>query len=201
MKALKEEKQQFNVYLAPDTIKQMKHLSVDEQVSMSDLVEKVFVAYIAQQAGSQHTTEKSTAEKQAEKPQTEVQKQQTSDNPAMILQPMLHVDNMGKALDFYSKIGANVLNGSRDDDWVLLRFGSTELGLLAHPANPEQKEGEIELNFEYKGSLKDLEKTLREEGVKIARPTGDEGFGYQLQLESPSGMLVKINQLDADLYG
>jgi len=44
---MREEKQQFNVYLTPDTVKRMKHRSVDEQLSMSDLVEKVFLAYLS----------------------------------------------------------------------------------------------------------------------------------------------------------
>ena len=46
---MKESKQQFNVYLTPQTVKQMKHRSVDEQLSLSDLFEKVFTEYLAQQ--------------------------------------------------------------------------------------------------------------------------------------------------------
>ena len=180
---MKEEKQQFNVYLTPGTVKQMKHRSVDEQLSLSDLVEKVFTAYLAQTAD-----------------EPKAQEQQTQESSAIALQPMLHVEDMGKALDFYGKLGASVLNGSRDGDWALLRFGATELGLLAHPANPEQNEGKVELNFEYPASLEELEKKLRQVGVPIVRPTGDEGFGYQLQLEDPDGMLIKINQIDSDLY-
>jgi len=56
------------------------------------------------------------------------------------------------------------------------------------------------LNFEYPASLEELEKRLREAGVTIVRPTGDEGFGYQLQVEGPDGMLIKINQIDPKLY-
>ena len=177
---MKEEKQQFNVYLTPHTIKQMKHRSIDEQLSLSDLVEKVFTTYLSQNL--------------------EIQAQQTREKAVVSLQPMLHVDDMGKALDFYSKLGGSLLNGSRDGDWALLRFGTTELGLLAHPTNPEQNEGKVELNFEYTASLEDLEKTLREAGVTIVRPASDEGFGYQLQLESPDGLLVKMNQIDSELY-
>lgn len=182
---MKEEKQQFNVYLTPDTIKRMKHRSVDEQLSLSDLAEKVFLAYLST------TTENNAATERG---------QQSQESSALSLQPMVHVDNMGEALDFYSKLGATVLHGSRDGDWAALRVGTTELGLLAHPANPEQNEGKVELNFEYSDSLEKLEKRLREVGVTIARPTGDEGFGYQLQLEGPDGMLVKINQTDPELY-
>lgn len=113
---------------------------------------------------------------------------------------MVHVDDIAKAVDFYSKLGATVLNGSRDGDWAVLRFGDTELGLLAHPANSEQNEGKVELNFEYVGSLEDFEKQLRKKGVNIVRPTDDEGFGYQLQVEDADGLLIKINQIDAELY-
>ena len=183
---MKEEKQQFNVYLTPDTVRRMKHRSVDEQLSLSDLAEKVFLAYLSSKSGE--------ADSRKERGQ---QEQETD---ALKLQPMVHVDDMGKAVDFYSKLGATVLHGSRDGDWTLLRIGNTELGLLAHPVNPEQNEGKVELNFEYSNSLEALEKQLREVGVTIARPTGDEGFGYQLQLEDPDGMLVKINQTDPELY-
>ncbi len=182
---MKEEKQQFNVYLTPRMVKEMKHRSIDEQLSLSDLVEKVFTAYLAQTDEASHL---------------EAQTQQTQENAVVTLQPMLHVDDMEKALEFYSKLGASVLNGSRDGDWALLRFGTTELGLLAHPANPEQNEGQVELDFEYSASLEELEKKLREAGVTIVRPAGDEGFGYQLQLESPDGLLIKINQIDPELY-
>jgi len=182
---MSREKQQFNVYLTPDTIKQMKHRSIDAQLSLSDLVEKVFTAYIAQTA---------------ENERVEMQTTHTQQERVLSVQPMLHVDDMEKALDFYSKLGATVLNSSRDGDWALLRFGTTELGLLAHPANPEQNEGKIELNFEYSASLEDFEKKLREAGLPIARPTSDEGFGTQLQLEDPDGMLIKINHIEPELY-
>lgn len=182
---MKEEKQQFNVYLTPHTIKQMKHRSVDEQLSLSDLVESVFTAYLTNTMKQEDVA---------------MPLPQTQEKAEVNVQPMLHVDDMGRALDFYTKLGATVLNGSRNGDWALLRFGTTELGLLAHPANPAQQEGKVELNFAYAGSLQDLEKQLRENGVTIVRPTGDEGFGYQLQLEDADGMLIKINQIDAELY-
>lgn len=182
---MKESKQQFNVYLTPQTVKQMKHRSIDEQLSLSDLVEKVFIEYLSQSNETSHS---------------ETETQQTQAKTGISLHPMLHVDDMGKAVDFYRKIGATVLNESRDGDWAVLRFDDTELGLLAHPANPEQHEGNVELNFEYVGSLEDFEKQLREQGVTIVRPTGDEGFGYQLQIEDADGMLIKINQIDPELY-
>ncbi|GCE30753.1 hypothetical protein KDA_62370 [Dictyobacter alpinus] len=180
---MKSEKQQFNVYLTPETVKGMKHRSVDEQLSLSDLVEQVFSAYLSNGQENQGLDSHPKA-----------------DEATIRLQPMLHVDDMSKAVDFFRQLGATLQNGSRDGDWSLLSFGAAELSLLAHPANPEQNEDKLELNFEYTGALEELEKNLRQAGTSIVRPTGDEGFGYQLQVEGPDGMLIKINQLDPDLY-
>jgi catechol 2,3-dioxygenase-like lactoylglutathione lyase family enzyme len=124
----------------------------------------------------------------------------TESAPAVHLQPMVHVANMPAAVAFYEALGADVLNGSRDGDWVLLRIGGAEIGLLAHPANPEQGEGAVELNFAVEGGLERLEEKLRDAGVPIARPTSDEGFGRQLQVTSPDGLLVKINEIEPELY-
>ena len=183
---MKEEKQQFNVYLTPGTIKRIKHCSIDEQLSLSDLVEKVLSAYLARETESESVAT--------------MQENQSQQERVLSVQPMVHVDNMEKAVDFYSKLGATVLNKSRDGDWALLRFGTTELGLLAHPANPEQNEGKVELIFEFADSLEDLEKKLREDGVRIVRSASDEGFGSQLQVEDSDGMLIKINHTEPELY-
>ena len=45
-----------------------------------------------------------------------------------------------------------------------------------------------------------VEERLRERGVTIARPTTDEGFGRQLQVTAPDGLLVKLNELEPELY-
>ena len=116
------------------------------------------------------------------------------------LQPMVHVQQMRAAVSFYEALGAEVLHGSRDGDFVMLRVGGGQLGLLAHPPNPDQNEGLVELNFETTASLTELEAHLRESGTDIAQTTTDEGFGRQLQLRTPDGLLVKINELDQALY-
>lgn len=122
-------------------------------------------------------------------------------NPGMRLRPMVHVENMSASVTFYEQLGATVLHGSRDGDWVLLGLGDAQIGLLAHPPNPEQNEGTVELNFEATEPLEQLEARLRANGATIARPISDEGFGRQLQLASPDGLLLKIDELDPQLYG
>ncbi|GCE12179.1 VOC family protein [Tengunoibacter tsumagoiensis] len=46
------------------------------------------------------------------------------------LQPMIHVEDMSKSVEFYHTLGATIVQGSRDGDWTLLRFGETEVSLL-----------------------------------------------------------------------
>ena len=121
--------------------------------------------------------------------------------PHVKLQPMVHVASMPEAVDFYAAFGARVLHGSRAGDFALLELNGSELSLLAHPPNPAQDEGQVELNFVSSGPLSELEEQLRSAGMQIITPTSDEGFGRQLQVASPDGLLVKINELDAELYG
>lgn len=177
-------KQQLNVSLDPDLIRRVKHRSIDAQLSLSDLMTRVLEAHLMTE----------------ENPVTEP----TSSTPAaaglLQLQPMVHVEEMSAAVEFYERLGGQLIHGSRDGDWVLMRIGGAEVGLLAHPPNPEQHEGLVELNFAFSGSLADLEEQLRDAGVRVAHRTADEGFGRQLQISSPDGLLVKINELEPQLY-
>jgi predicted enzyme related to lactoylglutathione lyase len=173
-------RQQFNVSLPPDLVRRVKHHAIDVQLSLSDLVAHVLQAELAQQEDT--VTTPSTSE------------------PGIRLRPMVHVQDMVAAVAFYEALGAQILHGSRDGDWVLLALGEARIGLLAHPPNPDQDEGTVEMNFEAVEPLDRLEERLRAAGVTIARPTTDEGFGRQLQLSSPDGLLIKIDELDPELY-
>ncbi len=171
-------RQQFNVNLDPDLVRRVKHRAIDDQRSLSEWVGTVLHHHLA----------------------TEELMNETPTGTGLSLQPMVHVEQMNEAVTFYESLGATVLHGSRDGDFVMLKVGGSQLGLLAHPPNPDQNEGLVELNFETTELLSDLETRLRESGVAIAQPTTDEGFGRQLQLRTPDGLLVKINELDQELY-
>lgn len=120
--------------------------------------------------------------------------------PGLILQPMVHVEQMAPAVAFYEALGAVVRHGSRDGDFVLLQIGDGQLALLAHPPNPEQNEGLVELNFETAEDLATVQSRLADAGVHVVAPAADTGFGRQLQVATPDGLLVKINGLDRDSY-
>lgn len=167
-------KQQFNVNLEPTLIRRIKHHSIDAQLSLSDLVTHILTEHLRRETPM-------------------------SSDLDLVLQPMVHVTNMNAAVAFLEALGGRVVQGSRDGDWVQVALGGAEVGLLAHPANSEQGEGDVELNFQSRTPLEHVEQAAREAGVTIASPTSDEGFGRQLQLRTPDGLLVKINEIEADL--
>lgn len=170
-------RQQFNVNLDPELVRRVKHHAIDVQLSLSDLVSRVLTDHLVHWKAPM-----------------------TQNAGQLSLQPLVHVQQMSPAVAFYEALGGEMLHGSRDGDFVLMRIGDAQLGLLAHPPNPEQNEGLVELNFETSQPLDELEETLRRAGVAIASPTSDEGFGRQLQVHTPDGLLVKINQLEPELY-
>jgi len=184
-------RQQFNVNLDPGLVRRVKHHAIDVQQSVSELVGHVLERHLGQETAmpdDPSLTDTSSVPDGA------------GTGEGLFLQPMVHVEHMGAAVGFYEALGATVLHGSRDGDFVMLRIGGAQLGLLAHPPNPEQHEGLVELNFETSGSLEGLEQRLRESGVDVTQSATDEAFGAQLQVAAPDGLLVKINQLDPGLY-
>jgi hypothetical protein len=118
---------------------------------------------------------------------------------AMQLQLMGHVDDMSAAVEFDGGLGAEVVHGGPADDWVLLQLGTTQIGLLAHPPRTDDGESPVELNFGAATPLEELAQRLRGDGVTIAAFESHPDFGDQLQVRSPDGLLIKINQLEPDI--
>ncbi len=154
----------------------VKHHSIDAQLSLSDLVGHVLTTYLERNV-------------------------RMSDDIEIVLQPMVHVTDMAGTVAVFEALGGELVQGSRDGDWVQIRIGGAEVGLLAHPPNPEQDEGDVELNFEARTPLVAVEERARAAGVDVAQPTTDEGFGRQLQLRTPDGLLIKVNEIAPDLIG
>ena len=111
---------------------------------------------------------------------------------------MVHVTDMASTVTALEVLGGHVIRGSRDGDWVQITIGGAEVGLLAHPANPAQGEGDVELNFQSHEPLEEVAERAANAGVHIAAPVTDQGFGRQLQLRTADGLLIKINEINPD---
>ena len=120
--------------------------------------------------------------------------------PVLMLQPRVHVQDMAASVEFYEHLGGSIVHGGRDGDWTLMQVGSAQIGLLAHPPNPADGEGTVELNFHSEMPLEHLEEQLRETDVAVAHITTDVTFGRQLQVKSPDGLLIKINEVEPEPY-
>ena len=59
----------------------------------------------------------------------------------------------------------------------------------------------MELNFQATAPLERVADELRRAGVQGVGVPTDEGFGRQLQVQLPGMPLVKVNELDSELYG
>lgn len=184
------QKKQFNIYLEPRLIAATKYRSIDEQLSLSDLVAKILAAYLQEPVKQADTQEEFTNEEH------KMNNSAPAPKLSLKLQPMVHVEDMAASIRFYEALGGTLLTQSRDSDWAQIALGGAEIGLLAHPPNPEQHEGLVELNFEAEEPLDTLQARLEEAGVKIVRGAADEAFGAQLQVETPDGLLIKINKID-----
>lgn len=117
----------------------------------------------------------------------------------LAVQPMVHVADLGAAIDFHAALGGRLVFGSRDGDWALVAYGSTTVSLLAHPPsdlNPEP----VELQFTCAASLDAVAEHLRTAAPDmIERGVGDEAFGRMLRLRTPDGLVVKLLELDRGL--
>lgn len=118
--------------------------------------------------------------------------------PTFVLQPMIHVTDMAASVAFYEQLGGSVIHGGRDADWVLMQLGTAQIGLLARPPRHADGESTVELNFLCTVPLDRLAKQLHGSGAADAKLVTDRTFGHQLHVQSPDGLLIRINEIDPD---
>jgi catechol 2,3-dioxygenase-like lactoylglutathione lyase family enzyme len=116
-------------------------------------------------------------------------------SPGLELQPVVHVHDMAASVAFYERLGGEMIHGTRDGDWVLMQVGTAQIRLVAEPPNHGRGETTVELNFAAAAPIEQLQRELP--GARLAT---DRDFGRQLQVRSPDGLLIKINQREPDLY-
>jgi catechol 2,3-dioxygenase-like lactoylglutathione lyase family enzyme len=109
------------------------------------------------------------------------------------LQPMVHVRDMPASVAFYRRLGGEIVHGTEDADWVLMQLGTVQIALVSHPADPVRGESAVELVFGATAPLEHLRQRLPGAQLAVHRD-----FGEQLEVRTPDGMLIRINQLEPD---
>ena len=118
----------------------------------------------------------------------------------MTLMPIVYVTDMAASTAFYAALGGELSLSSRSDSWNELKLGGAILALHAAERLPEDRACGLELAFNSAEPLETLADRLRTSGVPLYRDITDEAFGRSLLVQDPDGLLIQINEHDADLY-
>jgi hypothetical protein len=119
--------------------------------------------------------------------------------PGLQLQPLVHVGDMASSVEFYERLGGELIHGDRTDEWVLMQVGTAQIGLVTRPPDASRGESTVELNFAATMPLDRLEQMLRDHDLHVVKVARDLDLGTQLHIETPDGMPIKIHQVEPDL--
>ncbi|CAM5419093.1 Putative glyoxalase superfamily protein PhnB OS=Leifsonia shinshuensis OX=150026 GN=HNR13_000615 PE=4 SV=1 [Leifsonia shinshuensis] len=109
-----------------------------------------------------------------------------SAQPGLKIIPLVHVDRVHAAVEFFAALGAEVVARAPEGDFARLRFPSgDELQVLGHPPNPEQDPGLVELTAVASDLAAVQDALARTAGGRVeAQPTA---FGRQALYRIPGG--------------
>lgn len=115
----------------------------------------------------------------------------------MRIQTIVYVRNMDASVEWYRAVldSEPVTHGSH---WSSFHVGGANLALhfVERPLDP----GRVELSLVCTEALEDLVTRLESNDISMARGIADETFGRSIQLRDPEGMIVQVNEHDAEYY-
>ena len=112
----------------------------------------------------------------------------------------LAVTDLSASHEFYTKLGFEVVGGTAEDGWLILRNGTTNIGLFQGmfegnilTFNPGWS-AEAE-NVDPFTDVRDIEKVLLERGIELDEKVDAEGAGpAHITLRDPDGNAILIDQ-------
>lgn len=112
----------------------------------------------------------------------------------------LSVKDLQKSKDFYEKLGFTIMAGATEQNYLIMKNGSTLIGLFQAmfdgnmlTFNPGWDENAQ--NLELFDDVREIQKRLKEGGVEIEREADETTSGPEhIYLKDPDGNMILIDQ-------
>lgn len=116
--------------------------------------------------------------------------------PVDDLIPSLRVDDLGRSIAFYERLGFAVTERREEEGWLLwarLRSGAAEL-MLALSSEPAHAHDQGVLLYLYARDLDPLHRSLTEAGVRAGaiESHGSPGNSREMRVEDPDGYVLMV---------